>query len=206
MTLMYYVCNMYCYVTWSHTNNMLVNWYTYYAYAYYDIHITHIHVSKRVQLAQRGTTRKSHHGSSGGEAWKEEALDDLSWKDERIKAVVNQTNTGNISKVTKLGESSERRGWGRSHMGFSERIDTILNWTELTLQNLFVTIIIRHMPFVKSGSGRLTAPARKMSWSKMHGRACKQYIFRSYNTYTFNAMRFDENPLTGQCEKEDNNT
>ena len=26
----------------------------------------------------------------------------------------------------------------------------------------------------------------------MHGRACKQYIFQSYNTSTFNAMRFDK--------------
>ena len=29
----------------------------------------------------------------------------------------------------------------------------------------------------------------------MHGRACKQYIFR------FSAMRFDENPFTCQCKK-----
>ena len=40
----------------------------------------------------------------------------------------------------------------------------------------------------------------------MHGRACKQYIFRSYNTSTFNAMRFDENRLTRQCENEDRNS
>jgi len=36
----------------------------------------------------------------------------------------------------------------------------------------------------------------------MHRRAYKQYIFRSYNTSTFNAMRFDENPFTFQHEKE----
>jgi len=37
----------------------------------------------------------------------------------------------------------------------------------------------------------------------MHGRACKQFVFRSSDTSTFNAMSFDENPFTGQCEKED---
>ena len=36
----------------------------------------------------------------------------------------------------------------------------------------------------------------------MHGRACKQYIFRSYNTSIFNSA-FDEDPFTCQCEKED---
>ena len=36
----------------------------------------------------------------------------------------------------------------------------------------------------------------------MDGRACKEYIFQSYNTSTFSAMRFDENPFTCQCEKE----
>ena len=37
----------------------------------------------------------------------------------------------------------------------------------------------------------------------MHGGTCKQYIFRSSDTSTFNAMRFDENPFTHQCEKGD---
>ena len=37
----------------------------------------------------------------------------------------------------------------------------------------------------------------------MHTRACKQYIFRSYNTSTFNAMPFDGDPLTCRCEEED---
>ena len=36
----------------------------------------------------------------------------------------------------------------------------------------------------------------------MHGDACKQYIFKSYNTSIFSAMHFDENPSTRQCEKE----
>ena len=39
----------------------------------------------------------------------------------------------------------------------------------------------------------------------MHGCAWKQYIFRSFNTSTFNAVTFDENPFTRQCEKEDKN-
>ena len=39
----------------------------------------------------------------------------------------------------------------------------------------------------------------------MHGRACKQFIFRSYDTSIFNAMSFDENPFTCKCKKEDKN-
>ena len=35
----------------------------------------------------------------------------------------------------------------------------------------------------------------------MHKHVCKQYIFRFCNTSTFNAIRFDENPLTCQCKK-----
>ena len=37
----------------------------------------------------------------------------------------------------------------------------------------------------------------------MHGRACKQCIFRSCNTPTFSTMRFDKTPLTCQSESED---
>jgi len=44
------------------------------------------------------------------------------------KAIVSQTNNGTVSKAT-LWENSERRGG--AHMGFFERIDTILNWIEL---------------------------------------------------------------------------
>ena len=36
----------------------------------------------------------------------------------------------------------------------------------------------------------------------MDGRACKQYVFWSYNASTFNAMCFGEGPFTGQCERE----
>ena len=37
----------------------------------------------------------------------------------------------------------------------------------------------------------------------MHGRACKEYIFRPYNTSTFNAMRFDEILSHDSAKKED---
>ena len=44
----------------------------------------------------------------------------------------------------------------------------------------------------------LPQPVKFPGW-KMHGCACKQCIFWSYNTSTFNAMRFDENLFTCQC-------
>ena len=37
----------------------------------------------------------------------------------------------------------------------------------------------------------LPVPVKNKFGLKMHGRACKQYIFRFCNTSTFNAMRFD---------------
>ena len=43
----------------------------------------------------------------------------------------------------------------------------------------------------------------KFPGSKMHGRACKQYISRSFDTFAFNAVCFDEIPFRRQCEKED---
>ena len=42
----------------------------------------------------------------------------------RERAIVNQTNSGPVSKATD-GETSERKGG--AHVGFSERIVTILN-------------------------------------------------------------------------------
>ena len=52
--------------------------------------------------------RTSHHWSPGGrEAWKEEALDDLPWNDER--AIVNQTNIAIVSKGN-FEDTSQRRG------------------------------------------------------------------------------------------------
>ena len=47
----------------------------------------------------------------------------------------------------------------------------------------------------------LPGPVIFLGW-KMHKRTYKQYIFESYNTSTFNAMHFDENPFTCQYEKE----
>ena len=46
----------------------------------------------------------------------------------------------------------------------------------------------------------LPQPVKFPGW-KMRGRACKPYIFRSYNTSTFSAMRLDKNPFTRRCEK-----
>ena len=43
-----------------------------------------------------------------------------------------------------------------------------------------------------------TAPAVKCPGWKMHRLACKQYMFRSCNTLTFTAVRFDEYPFTCQ--------
>ena len=57
------------------------------------------------------------------EFWK----DNLPWKNERGPSS-NQTNTGTLSKAT-LGETSEIRGG--AHVGFSERIVTLLHWTVL---------------------------------------------------------------------------
>ena len=46
----------------------------------------------------------------------------------RERAIVNQTNIGTISNaILGFGETSERRGGVHHFMGFSERIDTILN-------------------------------------------------------------------------------
>ena len=61
---------------------------------------------------------------------KEEVLDDLPWKDEREGHCQSDVHWNCFKGNT--GETSER--WGGVHMGFSECIDTILNWTEQNLQ------------------------------------------------------------------------
>ena len=48
-----------------------------------------------------------------------------------------------------------------------------------------------------------TAPACKISRLKDARTRLQTYIFRSSGTSTFIAMRFDKNPLTHHCEKED---
>ena len=68
--------------------------------------------------------RTSHRRSPGGER-SDEVLDDLFWKDERAPSSVRWTLE---PFQRQLGETSERHGG--AHMGFSEHIDTILNWTE----------------------------------------------------------------------------
>ena len=46
-------------------------------------------------------------------------------------------------------------------------------------------------------------PACNISGWKVHTHACKQYIFWSFDTSTFNAMRFDENPSRDSAKTED---
>ena len=50
----------------------------------------------------------------------------------------------------------------------------------------------------------LPQPVKFPGW-KMHGRGCKQHIFRSYDIY-FQCMCFDADPFTCQCKKEDRNS
>ena len=64
------------------------------------------------------------------EAWKEEALAKRSSLTERERVIVSHTKRWNRFKGN-VGETSERRGGAHKIIDFSERIDTILNWTEL---------------------------------------------------------------------------
>ena len=67
--------------------------------------------------------------------WRREALGLDRWSARRSslkgreKAIVNQTNIGASYFKGNVRETSERRDG--AHMGFSQRIDTILNWIEL---------------------------------------------------------------------------
>ena len=62
------------------------------------------------------------------EAWKEKALDDLPWKDERGPSSVRRTLE---LFQRQRWEIAERRGGEYTIIGFSEWTDTVLNWTEL---------------------------------------------------------------------------
>ena len=62
-------------------------------------------------------------------AWKEVVLSRLHWKDER--GPLSITRKVNCFRG-KVGETSERRGGALKDL--SERIDTLLNWTELLLK------------------------------------------------------------------------
>ena len=54
----------------------------------------------------------------------------------RERAIINQMNIGTVSKET-LGNFRET--WWRPYMGFSERIDNFLTWTELELTSSSLT-------------------------------------------------------------------
>ena len=66
------------------------------------------------------------------QAGKDEALNDLPWKDEKGPSSVRvQTNIG--IQRQHWGNSWE---WGGVHMGLPKRMDTILNWTDLNWTSL----------------------------------------------------------------------
>ena len=65
------------------------------------------------------------------EVLKEEAPDDIPWKDEKGPSSIRRTLEP--FQRQRWGNFWDRRG--EAHMGFSERIDTILNWTELCRTN-----------------------------------------------------------------------
>ena len=71
------------------------------------------------------------------EARKEEALDDLLWKDERGPSSIRRT-------LEPFQRQRWRNAWetAGAHMGFSERINSILNWTEYSLHDLYVTVTV----------------------------------------------------------------
>ena len=56
--------------------------------------------------------------------------------------------------------------------------------------------------FLSSLTPSLPQLVKFLGW-EMHGHACTQYILGSCDTSACNAVRFDENPFTCQCEKED---
>ena len=49
----------------------------------------------------------------------------------------------------------------------------------------------------------LCGVSNESAFNPITAQACKENIFRSYNTSTFRATYFDENPFTCQREKED---
>ena len=66
----------------------------------------------------------------------------------------------------------------------------LLDWTCVTIPS-WIKILTPSMP----------QPVKFTGW-KLHGHSCRQSISRSFNTSTFNAKRFYENPFTCRCEKE----
>ena len=70
-----------------------------------------------------------------------------------VRAIVSQTNIGTVSKAT-LG-SLLRDGVA---LGFSEHIDTILNWTVLLITPLAVTVSVTCIQVWLWGTGLLNTP------------------------------------------------
>ena len=82
----------------------------------------------------------------------------------------------------------------------------VTNWSVGLAKNAWTGTLPLDLSAISAGlpgllllTPSLPQPVKFPGW-KMHGRAYKQYIFRSYDASTFSAMRFDENPLTWQCE------
>ena len=96
----------------------------------------------------------------------------------------------------KVPATSDRSDWKLSFPSkvLSSRLQTWLDWHQ------------KHFNVLGEDEVYLTPslpqPVKFPGW-KMYGRACKQYIFLSCNTSVFNAMPFDGDPFTCQCEKED---
>ena len=72
-------------------------------------------------------------------------------------------------------------------------ITTGRHFHKTALQGLALFYILLFNPFA--------APAVKFPGWTMHGRVCKQRIFRSYSTSTFNAIHFYDKPFACQCKK-----
>ena len=126
------------------------------------------------------------------------------------RTIIDPNNTGTVSR---LGKLLRHRAACITH-GFSlvHRYYPELNWAEQNHADIVITFSCvpwshsgwpnEHNSLQQSsnslgiyGINPYTATACK--WC-----TCREYILRSYNTFAFNAMRFDENPFTFQCEKE----
>ena len=97
------------------------------------------------------------------EAWKEEALGDLPWKDERGPSSLRWTLELFQRQRWKL--LSERRGG--AHMGISDCIDSILNWTVVLLQSVscMSVIITNNLPcrLVSAGLAEISSDLLRTS-------------------------------------------
>ena len=69
----------------------------------------------------------------------------------------------------------------------------------MELQNLLTQILWKKLEFWYLTHS--LPRAVKVPWWKMLAHACRQYIFRSYNKSTFDAVRFDGNPVANAKKK-----